>query len=141
MVALANPINTFFTYLRGALPTGHRLQWIEEDTIDEIAQADKRQDNNWYLLVRGQEPNIFDLNDNRQAWHFAVSGVWSSTKDPVQVNRIGNLVAAVVRKLETDELPDGIDLVEINERVEWSQRFSLTVVEISLRVSMQLEEV
>lgn len=141
MGTVTNPLTALYAYILDLLPSGARLHWGEEDTIQDVAEAGARQDNHWYLVVRGQEPNIDDLNDNRQGWLFALQGVWSTTTDPVKINHVGNIAARVVRKLETNTLPDGFDLVEVYEYLPWVQRYKLTVVEIPLRVKMQLEEV
>lgn len=142
MATMVNPLIELKAWLQGSvLPTANRLLWADVDTIDEVLKENKKLDNQWFLMVSGIDPNQETLMENLQLWHLSLSGVWSATKDPVEMNRIGKVVAAVLRKVAIVGLLDGVESVEVSKQVIWTDRFGATVAEIPLAVLCKLEEV
>jgi hypothetical protein len=140
MAALSDPFTTLFTWFKAQLPTGAVLELVDDSFIDDLAEAGGSVKNRWFMQVRQIETSTNDLNTNRATVHLEVGGVWTTTKNLTWTNDIVNKIAAFARDIETTEPPSGVDLIQITERVDYADRFGLTVATVPVRALVHLED-
>jgi hypothetical protein len=141
MAALSDPMATLTAWLKSSiLPAKARLLPSDADTLDQLGQSKRRVDGEWFWRLANLEPSLEDLNTNRMGFHVELAGVWSVSKDATQASRIAGIVADVARKLETQPLPGGVDLTEIQGLVEMEDRFGITVAALTFRALCHIEE-
>jgi len=138
-IAYAALLSTISSHLATCL--GVKLLAADDDTIDALAQSNRRIDCEWFYRVDGIVPSIEDLNSNRLSVNLSLAGIWSTTCDPVETGRILRLVASGCRTIQITPFPAGVDLIEITGDVALEQQYGLTIASIPLRVMVEVSEV
>jgi len=139
MGGLTDPLTTLQGWLRARLPAGSRLEVVDEQWLDELAQSGQRVDLTWGIVVRSLRVSVSDLASARMVVSLSLLGVWSVRRDLTYIARSVRQVAQVARAIQTTTWPPGVDVIEIPEELPYIDRAGITAVEIPVAAQVEME--